>query len=351
MDDLRWNALLRRDRAWDGAFYYGVKSTGVYCRPSCPSRYPRRSVVEYFDSAQDAERAGFRACRRCRPELTSPPEPSRARVEKACRYIREHCDGRITLAALARAVGGSPHHLQRTFSRVVGVSPQQYADACRVGRLKTELKEGKTVTTAMYDAGYGSSSRLYEKSNRTLGMTPATYRRGGAGVSMRFAILDSPLGRLLVATTARGVSSVKLGDDDAGLEGALRKEYPSAALSRDDRRLRESTDLILQHLAGARPDLRLPVDVQATAFQWRVWRELQAIPYGETRSYGDVARRIGRPTAARAVARACATNPVALVIPCHRVVGGDGETGGYRWGRDRKKTLLAQERRATRQAS
>jgi AraC family transcriptional regulator of adaptative response/methylated-DNA-[protein]-cysteine methyltransferase len=345
LDDLRWAALVRRDRTWDGAFYYGVTSTGVYCRPSCPSRLPRRSVVEVFDSAAAAARAGFRACRRCRPELAAPPDPVRVRVERACRYIREHSDERVTLAALARAVGGSPHHLQRTFSRVVGVSPQQYADAFRVGRLKAGLKEGKTVTTALYDAGYGSSSRLYEKSDRALGMTPATYRRGGVGVSMRYAIRDSPLGRLLVAMTARGVSSVKLGDDDPALEAELRREYPSAALSRDDRRLSEATDLILQHLSGARPDLRLPVDVQATAFQWRVWRELQAIPYGETRSYAEVARRLGRPTAARAVARACATNPVALVIPCHRVVAGNGESGGYRWGTARKKSLLLQERR------
>jgi AraC family transcriptional regulator of adaptative response/methylated-DNA-[protein]-cysteine methyltransferase len=345
LDDLRWTALVARDRAWDGAFFYGVTSTGIYCRPSCPARQPRRSVVEYFDSADAAERAGFRACRRCKPAEAQAPDPARVRVEKACRFIREHCDQRLTLADLARVVGGSPHHLQRTFSRVVGVSPQQYADACRVGRLKRELKEGKNVTTAMYDVGYGSSSRLYEKSDRALGMTPATYRRGAVGVSMRYTILDSPLGRLLVAATPRGVSSVKLGDNDGRLEAQLRAEYPSAALSRDDRRLGDAAGAILQHLSGARPDLGLPVDVQATAFQWRVWRELQAIPYGQTRSYGEVARRIGRPSAARAVARACATNPVALVIPCHRVVAGDGAPGGYRWGADRKKTLLARERR------
>jgi AraC family transcriptional regulator of adaptative response/methylated-DNA-[protein]-cysteine methyltransferase len=332
-------------------FFYGVKSTGVYCRPSCPSRRPRRAVVEYFDRAAEAARAGYRACRRCKPELFTGADPSRTRVEQACRYIRAHSDERITLARLAGVVGGSPHHLQRTFSRVVGVSPQQYADACRVGRLKTDLKEGKTVTTAMYDAGYGSSSRLYEKSNRTLGMTPATYSRGGEGVSMRFAILGSPLGRLLVATTPRGISAVKLGDDDARLEAELRREYPEAAVSRDDRHLSATVDSILDLLAGARPDRSLPLDVQATAFQWRVWRELQAIPYGETRTYGEIARRIGRPTAARAVARACATNPVALVIPCHRVVAGNGTPGGYRWGRDRKQALLAQERRrATRKA-
>jgi AraC family transcriptional regulator of adaptative response/methylated-DNA-[protein]-cysteine methyltransferase len=345
IDDLRWNAVLARDRAWDEAFVYGVTSTGVFCRPSCPSRRPRRSVVRFFEQAELAERAGFRACRRCKPTASPGPDPVLTRVERACRYIREHCDERITLASLGRHVGGSPHHLQRTFSRVVGVSPQQYAEACRVGRFKAELKEGKNVTTAMYGAGYGSSSRLYEKSDRALGMTPATYRRGGLGVSMRYTILDSPLGRLLVAATMRGISSVKLGDSDAALESELRREYPSAALTRDDRRLSASTGVILQHLAGARPSLSLPVDVQATAFQWRVWRQLQAIPYGQTRSYGDVARRLGRPTAARAVAQACARNPVALVIPCHRVVSGDGTSGGYRWGVERKKALLEQERR------
>jgi AraC family transcriptional regulator of adaptative response/methylated-DNA-[protein]-cysteine methyltransferase len=273
-------------------------------------------------------------------------DPAVEAVRRACRYIEAHLEEPLTLAALAGHVGQSPGHLQRTFRRVTGVSPRAYADACRLGRLKERLKERRTVTTAMYEAGYGSSSRLYERASAQLGMTPATYRRGGRGMSIRYAVVDTPLGRLLLGATERGLSAVYLGDADAPLEAALRREYPEAEVVRDDAGLGGWLADLLEHLAGRRPHLELPLDVQATAFQRRVWQELQAIPYGATRTYREIAERIGRPTAARAVARACATNPVSVVVPCHRVVREDGGLGGYRWGLERKQKLLDQEKAA-----
>ncbi len=342
-DDVCWEAVLARDATLDGTFVYGVRSTGVYCRPTCASRRPRRETAVFFPGGDAAERAGFRACRRCRPSSPAA-RPMASKILRACEFIREHADTRVTLTRLSRHVGSGPHHLQRIFSRMLGISPKQYADACRLGRLKAALKGGQPVTTAIYDAGYGSSSRLYERSDRTLGMTPATYRRGGAGMHIRYAVLDSPFGRLLVAATERGVASVKLGDSDRGLEADLRAEYPAAQIEQDDRQVSAPALAILEHLRGIRPQLDLPIDVQATAFQWRVWSRLLAIPYGSTKSYSEVARGIGSPGGARAVARACATNPVAVVIPCHRVVQADGGLGGYRWGVARKRALLEQER-------
>jgi AraC family transcriptional regulator of adaptative response/methylated-DNA-[protein]-cysteine methyltransferase len=252
----------------------------------------------------------------------------------------------LTLPALGERVGLSPAHLQRVFKRVTGLSPRQYADARRLGRLKSRLKEKSTVTTALYEAGYGSSSRLYERASRQLGMTPGAYRNGARALTIRYALVDSPLGRLLLAATERGVCAVSLADTDTPLEAFLKNEYPAAEIRRDDAQLKPYVEELLRHLQGQRPHLDLPLDVQATAFQWRVWQELQAIPYGRTRSYREIARRIKRPSAVRAVARACATNPVALVVPCHRVVRSDGGLGGYRWGIERKKKLLAHERTA-----
>jgi AraC family transcriptional regulator of adaptative response/methylated-DNA-[protein]-cysteine methyltransferase len=269
-------------------------------------------------------------------------------VRDVCRYIEANLEGPLTLAALGRHAGLSPHHLQRTFKRVAGITPRQYADACRLGRLKARLKDRRTVTTALYEAGYGSSSRLYERASSQLGMTPGTYQRGGRAVEIRYALADCPLGRLLLAATERGVCAVYLGDADGPLETALAKEYPAARVERDDRRLAPWLGELLDHLRGRRPHLDLPLDVQATAFQWRVWQELQRIPYGSTRTYRQIAERLGQPTAARAVARACATNPVSVVIPCHRVVRGDGNLGGYRWGLGRKQQLLDQEQATTR---
>ena len=266
-------------------------------------------------------------------------------IQRACEIIRANPEERHTLVALAGRVGLSRFHFQRAFTQVVGISPRAFAEACRLGHVKTALKNGERVTPAIYDAGYGSSSRLYERAGTALGMTPATYRKGAPGVEIDFTIADSPLGRLLLAATARGVCRVMIGDGDRELERDLRAEYPNAAVRRNDRILSAQVRSLLEHLRGKSPHVELPLDVRATAFQWRVWRHLQAIPYGETRTYAEVATAIGKPTATRAVARACATNPVALLIPCHRVVGTDGSLRGYRWGVARKQKLLAQEGR------
>ena len=264
-------------------------------------------------------------------------------IQQACDIIRANLEERHTLGALAGRVGLSRFHFQRAFTQVVGISPRAFADACRLGQVKTALKRGERVTPALYDAGYGSSSRLYERAGAALGMTPATYRKGAPGVAIDFTIAESPLGRLLLAATARGVCRVMIGEKDTSLERDLRQEYPHATVRRHDRILSAQVRTLLEHLRGRSPHVELPLDVRATAFQWRVWAELQAIPYGETRTYREVAAAIGKPTATRAVARACATNPVALLIPCHRVIRTDGSMGGYRWGIPRKEKLLAQE--------
>ena len=339
----RWEAVVARDPRFDGAFVYGVSSTGIYCRPTCASRRPRRDRVRFFTDPDAAEQAGFRACRRCRPKESI--EPARlVAVRRACEFIAADPDGRPTLSAIAEHVGLSPSHLQRTFKTLTGVSPRDYGEACRVQRLKHGLRRGHDVTRALYDAGYGSSSRLYERADRVIGMTPGRYRQGGAGITIRYTMTASPLGRLLVGATDRGVCAVKIGDRARELEADLRREYPAATVLRDDARLRKAVAAIVAHLDGRAPHLDLPIDVRASAFQWRVWRELQRIPYGETSTYGEVARAIGRPTAARAVARACASNPVAIVIPCHRVVGANGAITGYRWGPKRKQALIDAER-------
>jgi AraC family transcriptional regulator of adaptative response/methylated-DNA-[protein]-cysteine methyltransferase len=272
-------------------------------------------------------------------------------IQRACEIIQANPEERHTLGALAGRVGLSRFHFQRAFTQVVGISPRAFAEACRLGQVKTALKKGERVTPAIYDAGYGSSSRLYERAGAALGMTPATYRKGAPGVEIDFTIADSPLGRLLLAATTRGVCRVMIGDSDRALENDLRAEYPQATVRRNDRILSAKVRSLLEHLRGKSPHVELPIDVRATAFQWRVWRHLQAIPYGETRTYREVAAAIGKPTATRAVARACATNPVALLIPCHRVIGTDGSLRGYRWGVARKEKLLAQESSARRPRS
>ena len=269
-------------------------------------------------------------------------------IQRACDIIRSNPEQRHTLRALAGRVGLSRFHFQRAFTQVVGISPRAFAEACRMGHVKSALKRGDRVTPALYDAGFGSSSRLYERAGAALGMTPATYRKGAPGVEIDFTISDSPLGRLLLAATARGVCRVMIGDDEAALERDLREEYPRAVVRRNDRLLSAQVRVLLEHLRGRSPHADLPLDVRATAFQWRVWRQLQAIPYGQTRTYQEVAAALGKPSATRAVARACATNPVALLIPCHRVIRTDGSMGGYRWGIPRKEALLKQEARRAR---
>ncbi len=343
--DVRWTAVLARDRRADGAFVYAVSSTGIYCRPSCASRRPHRERVAFFDSADDAVRAGYRACRRCRPDdVVAAADPWVEKIRRACVYLT-NVEGHPSLATLAARLGGSPYHLHRNFKRLVGLTPREYADACRLRKVKQRLRAGGEVTGAVLDAGYGSSSRFYERAVPRIGMTPTTYRRGGAGMRIRYAVVPSPVGTVLVAATPRGVCAVSIGSSEAGLERQLRAEYPAAEFVRDRGALTRWTAAILAHLEGRRPRLDLPLDVQATAFQWQVWTALAAIPYGETRSYADVAAAIGRPKAVRAVARACAANRVALAIPCHRVVPSAGGIGGYRWGAARKRALLEGERR------
>jgi len=342
-NDHRWQAVLAHDTTQDGAFVYAVRSTGIYCRPGCPSRRPRRDRVEFFPVPEAARYAGYRACRRCHPDSVVVA-PDYALVSRVCAVLHgDTIEGETTLAALGASLEVSPFHLQRTFKRVMGITPRQYADACRLDRFKSGVRAGERVTDAIYDAGYGSASRLYEHADDRLGMTPGEYRRGGDGTTIRYTLADSPLGRLLVAGTARGICVVSLGDTDAALVDALVREYPAAIRERDDAGFGTQVAAILAHLRGDLPRLDLPLDVRATAFQWRVWEALRAIPPGETRSYMQVAAAIGQPTAARAVARACATNPAALVIPCHRVVREGGALGGYRWGLERKRTLLARE--------
>jgi AraC family transcriptional regulator of adaptative response/methylated-DNA-[protein]-cysteine methyltransferase len=342
-----WRSVLARDARSDGAFVYAVRSTGIYCRPSCPSRRPRRRLTMFFADPSAAERAGFRACRRCHPRGDSV-DPLAPRIEQLCRFIETHLDEKMTLAELSAHAGLSPFRLLRGFQRVTGITPRQYAAACRLRAVKSGLRKEANVTFALYDAGYSSSSRLYEHAPALLGMTPAIYQRGGAGMSIRYTTTASPLGRLLLAATTRGICMVSLGDSDSRLETALHQEYPRAEIHRDSNGLQSWLRSVLARIEGKVPSGHLPVDVQATAFQRRVWQELLSIPPGATRSYSEVARAVGRPKAVRAVARACATNPAAVVIPCHRVVRADGKLGGYRWGLERKDDLLRAEQVANR---
>lgn len=339
-----WRAVETRDAGADGRFVFAVRTTGVYCRPSCPARRPRRENVTFYATPAAAEAAGFRACRRCRPASVHPA-PAVQRVELAVEYLDEHLDDAVTLAELGHEVGMSPTHLQRTFKRYLGVSPKEYVRARRLERLKSRLQQGDSVLRATFEAGYGAGSRAYDAASAPLGMTPATYRAGGRGMEVRYTLADSPLGRLLVGATERGVAAVMLGDSDDELEEALRDEYPNATLEPSRDGLQEWTRAVVRSLEGPDEALDLPLDVQATAFQWRVWTALRDIPRGETRTYGEVAAAIGSPRASRAVARACATNPVALTVPCHRVVRKDGDLGGYRWGEQRKRRLLQRERK------
>ena len=303
-----------------------------------------RDRVEFFPLPEVAERAGFRPCLRCRPREAAAADPRVERIRALCRRIDANGEEAPSLKGLARQAGLSPYHLQRVFKRIVGITPRQYADQIRFERFKARLKEGDNVTDALYEAGYGSSSRLYERTPARLGMTPATYRAGGRGARIAYTIVASPLGRLLLAATERGLCGVSLGGSDAPLEEFLKREYPAAEIRRDDAALKALAGPVLRSLDGRPLAGPLPLDVRATAFQWRVYEALRAIPAGETRSYSAIARGLGKPKAARAVARACATNRVAVVIPCHRVVREGGGLGGYRWGIERKQAILERER-------
>src|SRR5256712_934302 len=339
----RWRIVLAHDRRYDGAFVYAVRSTGIYCRPSCASRRPRRAQVTFFPIPEAAEQAGFRACRRCRPGQAPAPDPQVGLVREVCRQLDAPSDAPAGLAALSRRVGTTPHQLVRAFRRILGVTPRQYQDARRLSRFTAHLKERKRVSPATYAAGYSSSSRVYERAAAQLGMTPATYARGGRGMVIAFAAVPCPPGTLLVAATPRGICRVSLGHGAPELEAELRGEFPGAEIKRDPGDLGRWGAAIPRYLGGREPHPDLPLDIRATAFQRQVWEALRKIPYGRTRSYAEVARAIGRPRATRAVARACASNPAALVIPCHRVVKSNGDLGGYRWGMERKQALLRQE--------
>jgi AraC family transcriptional regulator of adaptative response/methylated-DNA-[protein]-cysteine methyltransferase len=343
-----WESVLQRDASADDRFLYAVTTTGIYCRPSCPSRRPKRDNVAFFSSAAAAEEAGFRACQRCRPNRAKAPHRA---VERAREYIDAHItdlgEERITLELLGEESGLSPYHLQRKFKEIVGLTPAQYIRARKSERLKGELKRGETVSRATFGAGYGSSSRVYGDSDKRLGMTPATYRRGGAGAHIEYVTARTSLGFLLVGATDRGICAVTLGNDVKTLENALELEYPAATrtyVSHPSSSLQAWVADIIEAIDSDRVRLDIPFDIQASAFQWKVWRELQKIPFGETRSYSEIANAIGSPKAVRAVASACANNRAAVIIPCHRVVRQNGELGGYRWGLERKQLLIEKER-------
>ena len=338
-DDRRWEAIERREVSADGAFVYAVRTTGIFCRPTCRSRRPNRSNVAFFDDADGAERAGFRPCKRCEPTAPRPEVGHASAVARACSMI-EGSDTIPTLGDLAAGVGLSPGYFHRVFKRTLGVTPKEFAMSLRTQRLRDGLSGGETVAGAIFGAGFGSIGRAYDESAEALGMTPGEYRKGGEGRSIRFAVAETSLGWVLVAETDRGICSIKLGDSKEALTANLFERFPKAELAGDDpdfeARLRRVVALVESPGAG----LDLPLDVRGTAFQRQVWAALRAIPSGSTATYADVARAIGRPSAVRAVARACASNELAVVIPCHRVIRGDGGLGGYRWGVERKRALL-----------
>lgn len=338
-----WRAVLARDRSADGRFVYAVESTGIYCRPSCPSRRPARKNVRFYPDGSGAEREGFRPCRRCGEALAPRRQQELALVRRVCELLGRNGSEPASLASLGAATAVSPFSLRRVFTRVTGVSPRAYAEAKRFGNLRQSLRKENTVSTATFAAGFGSSSRLYEHASQKLGMTPGAYRRGGDGEVIRYTVSPTDLGAALVAVTGKGVCAVKLGDTAAVLERELRSEFPEARLERADHALDAVSRRVVRILEGGSADSDLPLDIRGTAFQARVWRELARIPAGQTRTYGEVAQAIGRPRAVRAVASAIAANRLAVVVPCHRVVRRDGGLGGYRWGVERKETLLKRE--------
>src|SRR5690349_13296772 len=348
--DAHWTAVLSRDRSFDGALFYGVRSTHVYCRPSCPSRRPRREQVSFFFSPEAAEQQGYRACQRCRPRRAEAADPKLKMVRQVCERIEKSLsdEERLNLSSLSRALKLSPFHLQRTFKQVTGISPRQYLESRRMEVFKKLIRKGTDVTSAIYETGYNSSSRIYEKSTAQLGMSPAEYGKQASGQQIRFALAPSSLGTLLLGATEKGICSIKLGDSESALLTEFKDEFAKARLTRDDAALGAWLEAVLDALEGKCDGLKdLPIDMRTTAFQRRVYEELKRIPAGKTRTYTEIAERLGSGSLARrAVARACATNNVAVVIPCHRVVRADGDLGGYRWGLDRKRELLRREQEA-----
>lgn len=341
--DPRWTAVVARDRSADGTFFYSVATTGVYCRPSCGSRRANPKNVRFHRTAADAERAGFRPCRRCRPDRPSLAEQHAATVAGMCRLIETAADP-PSLADLARRARLSPYHFHRVFKAVTGVTPRAYAAAHRTKRVRAELQKGsKTVTEAIYDAGFNSGGRFYAVSGQLLGMTPTDYRAGGADTDIRFAVGECSLGSVLVAQSAKGVCAILLGDDPESLVRDLQDRFPRATLVGGDAAFEQTVARVIGFVEQPAVGLDLPLDVRGTAFQQRVWQALRAIPVGSTATYAQIAARIGAPSGVRAVARACGANPLAVAIPCHRVVKTDGSVSGYRWGIARKRRLLEKE--------
>ena len=341
-EDNLWQAVIERDRTRDGTFYYAVASTGVYCKPSCPSRLARRNRVSFHATPAEAERAGFRPCKRCRPNEPASVSPDVARIAAACRLI-EDAEAPPCLNELAAASGLSPHHFHRLFKKTLGLTPKAYAAAIRDQRLRHSLNTQHTITAAIHEAGFGSSSRFYEKSNETLGMTPQDYRRGGNQTSIRFAVGQCTLGAILVAATDKGIASITLGDDPEELVRYLQDQFPDANLIGDDNAFSSTVATVVAFVENPHIGLDLPLDIQGTAFQQRVWQALRHIPAGTTVTYTELAEHIGKPAAVRAVASACAANKIAVAVPCHRVVHKGGSHAGYRWGIARKDALIARE--------
>ena len=338
----KWNAVLARDETMDGQFVTAVRTTGVYCKPSCPAKHPHRANVVFFAGPGEAEQAGFRPCKRCNPRENIPARSEL--VQRICQYINSNLDEKLTLTSLSREAGLSLFYFQRIFKRVLGISPRQYIETRRLERVKRSLTQGETVNDALYKAGFRSRSRLYEGSQTQLGIHPGLFRRGGEGLRIRYTIIDSPLGRLLLGATRNGVCAVCMGASDEAVEAAIREDYYAADLQRDDASMTEWIGHFQRYFEGHEFPRNLPIDVQATAFQWKVWKHIQAIPYGQTVSYTKIAQRIGEPRAVRAVANACADNHVALIVPCHRIIGAKGDLRGYRWGVKRKQALLSMEK-------
>jgi AraC family transcriptional regulator, regulatory protein of adaptative response / methylated-DNA-[protein]-cysteine methyltransferase len=343
--DQCWAALERRDAGADGKFLYGVRTTGVYCRPGCTSRLPLRKNTLFFETLEAAEAVGLRPCKRCRPTESSAASRHVAAVERACALLRKS-ETVPSLAELADAAGISPFHFHRVFKQITGATPRDYARTHRLGRFAEKLDSGEPVTEAIYASGFGSSSRAYEAAPAGLGMTPGARRRGGGGQTIRFAMVETPIGWALVAATERGICMTALGEDRENLLAALRQRFPAAEVIADEAGLKDWADRIVHFITAPERNLDLPLDIQGTAFQARVWRALQKIPFGRTASYSEIAAALGQPKAVRAVAQACAANKLALLVPCHRVIRSDGDLGGYHWGLERKRALLASERAA-----
>lgn len=341
--DSRWQAVLDRDPAFDDCFWYGVRTTGVYCRPSCAARTPKPENVGFFDTRDAAEAAGLRPCKRCRPREDSPKAKQAGLVAAACRRI-ETAETEPSLDQLARQAGLSPYHFHRVFKAITGLTPKAYAAAKRADRVREGLSDGESVTNALYDAGYGSNSRFYERSNGILGMTPKRFQDGGRDTDIRFAIGQCSLGAILVAQSDKGVVAIAIGDDPERLARDLQDRFPRANLIGGDAEFEKQVARVVGFVEAPQAGLELPLDIRGTAFQQRVWQALRDIPAGETATYSEVAARIGRPEAVRAVAGACAANTLAVAIPCHRVVRTDGSLSGYRWGVERKRALLERER-------